>query len=154
MTSDDGTQARTIESIERAMAVQDLSNKEIASYLGLSESQWGNVKAGRQVLAPWMMRKIAKRLGSAASVVKLITAATGETVGRDADDRDADLRELPRLSARATALFAELGAVIQEAGADGVYSGDDIEAIQALLRAASASSHRLCSRPVRPGPSR
>jgi hypothetical protein len=82
MTADDGTQARTIEAIEAEMARQGVKNTEIARALGMSASQWGNVKNGDQVLAPWMQRKIAIRLGSAACVVGEVVAATGESLER------------------------------------------------------------------------
>ena len=82
MHSDDGTQERTIEAIEAEMARQGVKNTEIATALGMSASQWGNVKSGHQVLSLWMQRKIAIRLRSAASVVGEIVAATGETVDR------------------------------------------------------------------------
>jgi predicted metal-binding membrane protein len=82
MHTDDGTQARTIEAIEQEMARQGVKNTEIARVLKMSAPQWSNVKSGHQVLAPWMLRKIAIRLGTAAPIVGEFVAATGEQVER------------------------------------------------------------------------
>jgi transcriptional regulator with XRE-family HTH domain len=81
-TADDGTQDRIIEAIDAAAAARALSQKEISTYLGISPQQWSNVKAGSQVLAPWMLRKLAKLLRTAGPVVGVIAAAGGEEVVR------------------------------------------------------------------------
>lgn len=131
MTADDGTQDRTIEAIEKAMAAADVSNREMATCLGLSESQWSNVKAGRQVLAPWMQRKISKRLGTAAPVASQYILVTGESIGRSLG--------LPAVDAASSAidvtvLGGQLLRRLHDAGRDGRYDSVEQGQIFPLVR--------------------
>lgn len=144
MHSDDGTQHRTIEAIEAAMAVRDVSNGEIARYLGISPSQWSNVKSSHQALALWMLRKIAKRLGTAAPAVGQILAVTGEVLGRDSEEPAIGD---PRLVALEVSVGgAQLAREVHAAYADGVVTDEESADLTRRIDQLVAELHRLRAR--------
>lgn len=143
-TADDGTQRRIIEAL--LAHPQDPSDTDIAGWLGISKSMWSDVKSGRRVLAPWMLKRIAKRLGDAKPVAEEIVNAASQQIERpeitaDTGTAAAAVTRVRRCMGLATVALADVTGPESDGGLD--ITPDEWTDLDPEIEALEAALERL-----------
>jgi hypothetical protein len=141
-------QSAILDSIRAAAPDGRPSNTAIGNVLGCDRSELSRFAAGTRRMDLDELHAAAEVFGVDA-VLGPIAAAFGRTLAPA--DAPATLRELPRASARVTVAAAALASTVTDLLSDGDCSEEDAEAIQALVTALAAATHKVAGRRVMPG---